>query len=184
LLGTGLLAALLLLRARFLPVPVQTQTPLADVIDDIVERAPTRYSWVPYFLAFLTLAIICAQMTGWRFLLFPPLAVIGFEMFAHPRICPWAERPLILPLACTLSATGGVIALSLLGAGPLAAAASMACGIVILKLFDLHVPPALAVGLLPFIIEDPSPWFPVAVGVGTLLLTVSFLLWRKVMVRR
>jgi hypothetical protein len=58
--------------------------------------------------------VLLAQWSGWRFLLFPPLAVIGFEMFAHSASCPWAGRPLTLPLACALSATGGV---AMVGAG-------------------------------------------------------------------
>jgi hypothetical protein len=34
-------------------------------------------------------ALALVQATGWRFLLFPPLVVIAFEMFAHVQVCPW-----------------------------------------------------------------------------------------------
>ena len=79
-----------------------------------------------------------------------------------------------------LTATGGVALVVLLGVGPLAAVGSILIGIAVLAAFDLHAPPALAVGLLPFVIARPGYMFPVAVGCGTLLLTLSFLLWRWV----
>ena len=99
-------------------------------------------------------------------------------MLCRTGDCPWARRPLLLPLVCFLSATGGMAALLLIGANPLAAAVSMGLGIAILKAFDLHVPPALAVALLPFVIGNPTLWYPVAVGVGTGILTGFFLLYR------
>lgn len=39
--------------------------------------------------------------------------------------------------------------------GPLAAARNILIGIGLLRVFDLHVPPALAVALLPFVIAHP-----------------------------
>ena len=47
------------------------------------------------------------------------------------------------------------------------------------QIFDLHVPPALTVRLLPFLIQNPGYQFPIAIGVGTLLLTMCFLAWRE-----
>lgn len=52
-------------------------------------------------------------------------------------------------------------------------------GILILRLFDLHVPPALAVGLLPFVVPVVDCRFAVAVGIGTLSLNMLFLVWRR-----
>jgi hypothetical protein len=52
---------------------------------------------VPFFLVFLVIALALVQATGWRFLLFPPLVVIAFEMFVHAQACPWAQRPLPFP---------------------------------------------------------------------------------------
>lgn len=176
--GTILLAGISLVWRRIMPGPAPVPSG-SDLADDLVEQAPRDYSWTPFFLAFLFIASLAASLTGWRFLLFPPLVVIGFEMFAHASTCPWAGRPLILPVACTLSAAAGVILVTFFGVGPLAAACSIAVGIGILRLFDLHVPPALAVGLLPFVMARPSWEFPLAVAAGTLLLTMSFLLWRR-----
>ncbi len=181
--GTAVLAGLSVLVRRAVPPP-PAPMPTADLIDDLIEMPPADYSWVPYFLGFLVIDAVLAAAAGWRFLLFPPLVVIGFEMFAHSAICPWAERPLRLPLACAATAAAGLFFVRLLGAGPTAAIASMAAGIVVLRLFRFRVPPALAVGLLPLVIDHPDGRFPLAVGIGTLGLTASFLLWRRAVQRR
>ena len=177
LIGTVALAVISLLWRRIFPPPPSAGSP-ADRADDIVEEPPIGFSHVPFFFGFLLLAAAIAGATGWRFVLFPPLVVIGFEMFAHSAVCPWAGRPLVLPIACALTAAGGVLLVHLFGAGLLAAACSIGFGVATLRLFDLHVPPALAVGLLPFVIANPGYRFSIFVGVGTLLLTTCFLAWR------
>ncbi|MGC8536993.1 MAG: HPP family protein [Rhizomicrobium sp.] len=175
--GTGLLAALTMLRKS---LPGTTSPPThQDTIDDALEDLPHDYSWIPFFLTFLTGVAMLAALSGERLLLYPPLVVIGFEMYAHTRLCPWARRPLILPLACTLTAAAGVLFITLLGVGPIAAILSMAFGIVTLRSLNLHVPPALAVGLLPFVMTRPSDIFPINVAIGTSLLVLSFLIWQK-----
>ncbi|TWJ17040.1 HPP family protein [Geobacter argillaceus] len=178
LVGLVLLATISRVWHRLVPSPL-VPVSISDLADDIVEEAPRDYSWLPFFFVFLTIEILLVGLTGRRFLLFPPLVVIGFEMFAHAAICPWAGRPLILPVACTLSATAGVILVGLFGAGPLAAVCSIVFGIAVLRVFNLHVPPALAVGLLPLIIPQPNYEFPVVVAAGTLLLTMLFLAWQR-----
>jgi hypothetical protein len=181
LIGTALLAALAVVWSRIAQPPERT---VRDLADDITERTPARYGWVPFFLGFLLITAVLAGVTGWRLLLFPPLVVIGFEMFAHPTVCPWTKRPIILPVACALTAAGGLACVSLLGVTPIAAIGAVLIGIVVLRVFDLHVPPALAVGLLPFVIKDAGVDFPIAVGLGTSILTLSFLLWRATTRRR
>lgn len=100
-------------------------------------------------------------------------------MFAHSDVCPWAKKPLLLPVACTLSALAGVALVTTFGDAPLAVIASTACGTLILRVFDLHVPPAFAVGLLPFVIPAVDYKFAASVGIGTLSLTLLFLVWSK-----
>ena len=41
------------------------------------------------------------------------------------------------------------------------------------------MPPALAVGLLPLIIHSPGINYPVSVSIGTVALTLAFLLYRR-----
>jgi hypothetical protein len=178
LIGTGLLAGIALIWSRIQSSGESEGLDAALIADDLVEEAPSGYSWVPFFLAFLIPAVAVSSLPGWRFLLFPPLVVIGFEMFAHAELCPWASRPIALPVACGSSAAAGVLCIGLLGAGPIGAMVSILAGAAILRALDLHVPPALAVALLPFVIPHPGYQFPLVVTLGTSLQTTSFLAWR------
>jgi hypothetical protein len=185
LLGTAALALLAAIRTTMLPhgapAPELTGT---DETDDTVEAAASGLAWMPYFFGFLFAVAALALFTGWHLLLFPPLVVMGYEMFAHPTACPWAGRPWDLLLACTLSATFGVAFVTLFGVGALAAVCSLGAGIIVLSVLDLHVPPALAVGLLPFIISHPNWELPLAVAGGVLVLSGVFAVWRWLNVRK
>jgi hypothetical protein len=44
--------------------------------------------------------------------------------------------------------------------------ATMLCSIAILRMFAVHMPPALAVGLIPFVIVHPTFWYPISVFLG------------------
>jgi hypothetical protein len=147
-------------------------------LDDELELAPAGYAWLVPLIGFVAVATFFVKLTGLRFILFPPLVVIGFEMFGHTAICPWAKRPLWLPLACFLTAAGGLFFLKIFGVNPLTAGCSMAWGILVLRVLDLHVPPALAVALLPMVMNQPTIAYPFSVGIGTLLLTLWFLFYR------
>jgi hypothetical protein len=184
--GTVLLAALSIPSKRYIAsvdaiVAAESAEEVAqDIADDITHEvaAPVRARWekIAALIAFVAVAVLFVKLTGWRFILFPPLVVIGFEMFVHPDICPWAKRPLMLPVACFLTALGGFILWKFLGVTPLTAAACMGWGIIVLRALDLHVPPALAVALLPLVMTNPTLIYPFAVGLGTLLLTGWFFL--------
>jgi hypothetical protein len=180
LLGTVLLAALSILWER-LSVAQNWLEPLTtvDVVDETLEQNPATSYWLIALMAFVAMAVLVVKLTGLRFVLFPPLVVIGFEMFGHTAICPWAKRPIFLPAACFLTAAGGLLFWNLLGVGPVAAGCSIACGIAVLRLFDLHVPPALAVALLPFVMDHPTIAYPISVGIGTLMMTLWFLLYQS-----
>ena len=178
--GTVLLAVLSILWER-VSVAQNWLEPLsaAEVVDEAIEQNPAGLYWPIALMLFVAMAVLVVKLTGLRFVLFPPLVVIGFEMFGHTAICPWAKRPMFLPAACFLTAAGGLLFWHLLGPGPLAAGCSMALGIVVLRLFNLHVPPALAVGLIPFVMDSPTIAYPISVGLGTLLMTLWFLLYQR-----
>ncbi len=180
LLGTVLLTALLILWER-VSVAQNWLEPLtaADVVDETLEQNPATSYWLVALMLFVAMAVLVVKLTGLRFVLFPPLVVIGFEMFGHTAICPWAKRPMFLPAACFLTAAGGLLFWNLLGVGPLAAGCSIACGMAVLRLFDLHVPPALAVALIPFVMDSPTITYPISVGIGTLMMTLWFLLYQS-----
>jgi len=180
LLGTIILAVLSVLW-RKLSIAQNWLEPInpTEVLDEAIEQTPAGSWWLIPLMLFVATAVLFVKLTGLRFLLFPPLVVIGFEMFAHTAICPWAKRPLLLPVACMLTAAVGLLFWNLLGVGPAAVACSMAGGVVVLRLFDLHVPPALAVALLPFVMESPTVAYPISVGIGTLLMTLWFLSYKS-----
>jgi hypothetical protein len=152
-------------------------------VDDILESAPRGKSWILALLTFVAVAGLTAQRTDLKFILFPPLIVIAYEMFGHPDTCPWARRPLSLPLACGLTALGGLCLFKLLGPTALAAGLSMALGVLVLRLFDIHMPPALAVGLIPFVMKDPTWTYPVSVTIGTLALTIASLAYKRLVLQ-
>jgi hypothetical protein len=179
LLGTVLLCALSILWER-LSVGQNWLEPLTpvDVVDETLEQNPATSYWLIALMLFVAMAVFVVKLTGLRFVLFPPLVVIGFEMFGHTAACPWAKRPMFLPAACFLTAAGGLLFWNLIGVGPVAAGCSIACGMAVLRLFDLHVPPALAVALLPFVMDHPTIAYPISVGIGTMLMTLWFLLYQ------
>lgn len=178
LVGLGALAIVSFGWRKVVPPPVDAGSSI-DRADDAVERTPREYGWLPAYALFIAAAAVAAQASGWHLLLFPPLAVIAYEMFAHPMACPWAERLVALPVACTASALVGVAAVQWLGAGPVAAAGAILFGMLMLRALKLHIPPALAVGLLPFVVERPDFDLPLAVAGGTALLSLSFAVWRR-----
>lgn len=181
--GTVVLALLSQLW-RKIAIAEAPQLPAAEErVHQVAEAVPARWEKIAALLVFVAIAVLCVNLTGWRFILFPPLVVIGFEMFVHPHICPWADRPLMLPVACFLTAAGGLGFWYLFGVGPIAAACAMGWGIAVLRAFDLHVPPALAVALLPLVMDHPRLIYPVSVGAGTLLLTLWFLACERILDR-
>jgi hypothetical protein len=188
-LGTVLLATLSVPWKKYCaiciaPAPVQREEVREelreDLVDDLIELPPHGYGWLVVLMAFVAVAVFFVKLTGLRFVLFPPLVVIGFEMLGHTAICPWANKPLRLPVACFLTALGGFLSWHFLGVTPLAAACSMAWGIAVLRVCDLHVPPALAVALLPLVMDQPTLAYPFAVGIGTTLLSLWFLAYQRI----
>jgi len=153
-------------------------TNIASEDEDTASGGESYWRLFPLLILVLA-AVFVVKLTNLRFVLFPPLVVIGFEMFLHTKRCPWATRYLALPIVCLLTAAGGLLCRRYLGVGAAGSAFSMAWGILILRLFDLHVPPALAVALLPQVIDSPTMLYPVAVGIGTSLLSGSFVLYNR-----
>ena len=180
--GTILLAALASVWRRYWEQD-RYAARLADRTEDALESSPHNYRDLLPLIAFVAVATAAVELTNLRFILFPPLVVIGFEMFGHPEICPWAARLLVLPVACFLTAAAGLILFKLVGGNPLTAALAMAAGIAVLRVLDLHVPPGLAVALLPMVMDHPTYAYPFSVGIGTLSMTLWFRGWKALAIR-
>lgn len=150
-----------------------------ETADEMVEWIPRRRICLPVLLFFTIAMISLAQWTGLRLILFPPLIVIAYEMLGHPNVCPWAKKPLRMPIACALAAFGGLALVLSLGPGVLSTLLGMLWGVLILRAFALHVPPALAVSLIPQIMETPDYWYPVSVLIGTASLSILFFIYKR-----
>lgn len=177
----GLVAIQFALRSKSTELPGSLAA--ANDVDDVLESEPRGRLWLLALLVFVAVAGVAAQKSGLRFILFPPLIVVAYEMFGHPDTCPWARRPLSLPLACGLTALGGLCLVKLLGPTALAAGLGMALGVLVLRVFDIHMPPALAVGLIPLVMTKPTWKYPVSVTIGTLALTIAALAYYRLMRR-
>jgi len=175
--GTALLAILSTIWKQFAVAP-----PNGTVASRDEDTTPGAESWwsIAALMLLVVIAVTVVELTHLRFVLFPPLVVIGFEMFVHTRHCPWANRIASLPIVCVLTASGGFLCRHYLGIGPRASLVAMAWGVLLLRAFDLHVPPALAVALLPQVMGSPTILYPVAVGIGTSLMAVSFALYSRI----
>ncbi len=146
---------------------------------DVLESAPRWNLFFIRLFLFVAAMGVAAQWSGWRFLLFPPLIVMAYEMLGHPRTCAWAMAPYTFPVVCTLAAACGVGAERWLGVTPVATSGVLIVTFVLLRLVKLRVPPALAVGLIPFVIPSPTLRYAASVAIGTSALTLWLLLYRR-----
>jgi len=128
--------------------------------------------------------MVLVVLIGWRFLIFPPLLVITYEMIRAPKTCPWAVRPLHLIVAMTIGAAGGwtfhvtvpLVSVEVSWHEPIRALLSVAWGVVVLVALNIHIPPVLAASLLPAVMDEVTWRYPVAVLISTTLLVLCFLL--------
>jgi hypothetical protein len=179
--GCTLLAVISEVWKRFCPydLPGGTEVSRREKREATDDQPPHRQG-LAAVLIFMAAIAYLAKISAMRLLLFPPLAVIAYEMFGHPMHCPWAQRPLRLPLTCFLTASCGYAFYTLFGASPITAVLSVGVSMVILRTANIYVPPALAVGLLPMVINSPTIKYPFCVGVSTLLLSVWFVSYQGV----
>lgn len=177
----SLLALILMLRKRY--PSSTTRHSVSQVKDsqilDTLEAAPGNRFW---FVALISLVLVlgaAAEIADMRFLLFPPLIVMGYELFGHPQVPGWMKRPALLPFVCLITAATGLIAEHTIHPGFVAVMITVLGSVGVLRLFDLHMPPALAIGILPFVIESPDYRYAVSVFLGTVVLTLSHLGYKR-----
>lgn len=147
-------------------------------VEDVLESAP-RGRWMPVFFVFVVVMAEASRLTGLRFMMFPPLVTMAYEMFGHAESCAWTKRSITFPVSCFLMALSGTLAYRLFGQGTAMAAITVVIGVGVLRAFRLHMPPAMAVGLLPAVMASPTMKFPFAVLAATVSLTLAFLGYRR-----
>ncbi len=106
----------------------------------------------------------------------PPLAVMAFELFTRPH-AGWGKRPTAFFGCLVLVATLGFLAGRLVPFAPLAVVLVLAVGILLLRRLDYHLAPALAVGVLPILVQ-PGPWYIIMVGGGAAVALAGNYGWR------
>ncbi len=176
LLGSLLLTTILLGWRDYVPMPGAPAPHLRSGAAETPHDASGDFDWFAPLMIFVVAAAGMVKLTGLRFILFPPLVVILYEMFHAPRQCPWIPHLGRLPIVCFLAALGGLMMHQQVHLVPVAAMLSMAWGVAILRLFRTHVPPALAVALLPMVMARPTLLYPISVGIGIGAGTLWFLL--------
>ncbi|WP_446744791.1 HPP family protein [Silvibacterium acidisoli] len=168
------IALLIWKRVSQQPDPIM-QPRQIESLDDQLESNTKDRTGLLHVLAFVAVAALIGERTGLRFILFPPLIVMAYEILGHPEVPGWVKRPFLFPLFCFLTASVGLVMLRLMGQSTLSVAVTVAISILLLRVFQVRMPPALAIGLLPFVIRDPNWWFPLSVLIGTAILSLWFI---------
>jgi len=180
-LGVASLVIVLLLWRRYgirNDHPTRSQAEHSQLVDAL-EAPPHDRFWIIGLMTFVLILGAAAQITGLRFLLFPPLIVMAYELFGHPEVPGWMKRPALFPIVCLLTASIGLVTYHTFRASFIAVMVTVFCSVVILRLFDVHMPPALAVGLLPFVMTMPDYRFPLSVLLGTVALTLYYFGYKR-----
>lgn len=125
----------------------------------------------------LALFELLATQTELKFLLFPPLASIGYRIFRQPDGLPAHWRSVIL--APTIASLGGLGLNSWGGLSATTTAIAVLTGIVIVEVLRADAPPTLAVVLLALFATDLGWTFPVSVLAATTALYLIFQVWRR-----
>ena len=104
-LGLALLVIVLLLWRRFgvrNDHPTRSEAEHSELVDAL-EAPPHDRFWSIGLMTFVLILGAAAQITGLRFLLFPPLIVMAYELFGHPEIPGWMKHPCSFPSSvCSL----------------------------------------------------------------------------------
>lgn len=116
-------------------------------------------------VTFAALITALARFTGESYLLFPPLLVITYESFEDPS-CRWLSHPLPVVILCIVSASLGVAAALLFGMNFFAVAVTVGLTLAAQSVMKAFIPPAIAVGLIPFLLAKPSWRYPACVVSG------------------
>jgi uncharacterized membrane protein len=106
---------------------------------------------------------------------------MAYEIVGHPTAPDWVRRPVLFPFVCLLTSTIGLLTYDLVQGTVLAVMVTVLCSIIILRRFEVHMPPALAVGLLPFVIKMPNYEFPISVFLGTIGLVLYCFGYRRIL---
>jgi hypothetical protein len=178
----SLLALVLLIFKRYIPAKnvLSSDEEIDSQIIDDLEAPPHDRFWGVALLVFVLALATISQVTGLFYLIFPPLIVVAYEILGHPEVPGWMARPILFPLISFLTAAVGLAFCHVFDAGFEGVIVTLLCSIAILKVFKVHMPPALAVGILPFVMKAPNYLYPISVLMGTTALMLYFWSYSRV----
>lgn len=132
---------------------------------------------VPLYLAGVYALVGATHM---RYLLYPSLAAIGYDLFIRDPHS-WATTFRNAVLGPVLGAAIGVAALAIVPAGPLQVLAVALVAMVVLRLAKVVLAPALAVALLTLLAGSESLAYLLSIAASAVAIAVIFRLWRDLL---
>jgi hypothetical protein len=110
--------------------------------------------------------------------LFPELGALSHDVFTRPR-GTWASAPLLLAVTPVLTGVIGIFFTRALPYGYLSVLLTVGGAVALIFLLKSPIAPAISAGLLPLVLGVKSWWYPPGVLLGTVLLVVLSLLWKR-----
>ena len=174
-LACSMLGAIAAIRNGHLELSIAAENPLT-----VTSNRKRDIARIGLFLLFLGGIAALAQVTTRPLLLFPPLAVLGFEILVRQNSHDWVRSPARLVLLFFVCGASGIIALHFLGDTSLAVAIAMTGALCAKYWLDLYVPPAIAVSIVPFAASTAGLAYPLEVSFSVVLLVALALLAQSI----
>lgn len=131
----------------------------------------------PLYLAGVSVLVGATHL---RYLLYPSLAAIGYDLFIRDPHS-WATTFRNAVVGPVMGAGIGVLAMVLLPAGPLQVMTVTVVAIGVMRLLKVVLAPALAVALLTLLTGTKSLTYLLSVAASSLVLMLIFRLWRDLL---
>lgn len=129
---------------------------------------------IPPFLALLDML---GSTTHLRYLLYPSLAAIGYDLFIRdPTSLAATLRNAVL--GPTVAAALGMGVMFIIPSSPLRVFVVAVLAIVVMRVMNIVLAPTLAVALLTLLAGTETPKYLVSIAVSSLVLTLAFRAWR------
>ena len=167
-LSCAILAIIAYVRGSLLKTPLPERQPFQL----LTGSWPRNAYHLAIFLGFIASITFLSELSQRHILLFPPLAVLGFEILRHTGRHPWCRWPALLPLIFFLCAGGGFVAFTIFGHTVFGVAIAVTIAICLTFYRGLYVPPAIAVSLLPFVMLRVGWAFPFEIAFSVIILVI------------
>ncbi len=143
-------------------------------------RAADRAALVAVPLVLFAIDAVSRVVRGrpTEFLLVPPLAVVTYLLFSDPERADGRLRSVVvLPV---VGGVAGELGYAALGLTPWGVAATVLAVLLAQRALRARMPPALAIAVLAMLLRARGPWYPIDVGVSSLLVWAAFRAWRRI----